>query len=150
MSLIRDLDEIVNMITLKELLKGKDFNLLPKEHQDNLLILLERINKVRIAYGKQFLVTSGYRSMEDHLGIYNRKGITDINKIPVKSKHLFGLACDLADPKKELQTWCRNNQDILRNLGIWMEDFRYSSTWVHFQCAPYGSYKEGGSLWFIP
>ena len=43
---------ILNMIDLKELLKGKEFSSLPKEHQDNLMLLLERVNRVRITWGK--------------------------------------------------------------------------------------------------
>ena len=46
------------MIKLTELLKGKSFDSVPEEHQKNLEILLERINKVREAYAKPMTVTS--------------------------------------------------------------------------------------------
>lgn len=138
------------MIDLKELLKGKDFASLPKEHQDNLLVLLERINKVRIAYGRSMIITSCIRTKEDQIRIYNQKGITDINRIPMKSKHIICAAVDISDPKRELQVWCQNNQELLRSIGLWLEDFRYTQNWVHFQIMPYGSYKEGGSIFFIP
>lgn len=134
------------MIELKELLKGKDFNSLPAEHQANLMTLLEKISRVRIAYGKPMTVTSGYRSMQEHLDIYKRKGITDKNRIPMKSKHLVGAAVDISDPKRELQVWCKNNVKLLEEIGLWMEDFAYTSNWVHFQVIP----PKSGNRFFIP
>lgn len=138
------------MLSLKELLRGKDFNSLPVEHQANMMILLERINKVRIAYGKPMIPTSCYRSMQEHLDIYKRKGITDPNRIPMKSKHLYGQAVDISDPKQELQVWCRNNESKLKEIGLWLEDFAYTINWAHFQFIQYKSYKEGMSIWFKP
>jgi uncharacterized protein YcbK (DUF882 family) len=135
------------MISLKELLNNKyQFITLPKEHQENLKILLEKINQVRLLYGKPMIVTSGYRSMEDHLRIYAAKGITDKSKIPMQSKHLIGAACDIADPKKELQTWILNNLPKIEAIGLWMEDFNYTPNWVHFQILPPKSNKR----FFIP
>jgi uncharacterized protein YcbK (DUF882 family) len=134
------------MIALKELLKGKDFSSLPQEHQSNLMLLLEKVNKVRIAYGRPMTVTSGYRSMQEHLDIYKRKGITDQNRIPMKSKHLYGQAVDISDPKKELQTWCKNNVKLLEEIGLWMEDFAYTSNWLHFQIVQ----PKSGNRFFIP
>lgn len=134
------------MITLKELLKGKDFNSLPKEHQDNLMTLMERLSRVRVSWGKPMIVTSGYRSLDEHLAIYNRKGITDQKRIPMKSRHLIGAAVDISDPKRELQVWCQNNVSLLEEIGLWMEDFRYTSNWVHFQIVPPAS----GKRFFIP
>lgn len=138
------------MIKMSELLKGLDVSTLPQDHKRNLETLIYRMNKVRQEYGKPMIVTSGYRSIADHLRIYRNKGITDQSKIPMASKHLYGQAVDIADPKGELQEWCKGNQTLLRQLGLWMEDFSFTKGWVHFQCVPYGSYKHGGSLWFRP
>ncbi len=138
------------MISFKEVLHGEDFHLLEPSHQKNLEVLLYRMNKVRAAYGNPMIVTSGYRTLDDHLRIYRNKGITDQSKIPMASKHLFGQAIDIADANGELKEWCKANQTLLRQLGLWMEDFSFTKTWVHFQCVPYGSYKHGGSLWFRP
>lgn len=134
------------MISLKELLKDVSFNTLPKEHQDNIMTLLERINKVRSAYARAMTVTSGYRSMEDHLRIYREKGVTDKSKIPMKSNHLYGRAVDISDPKRELQAWCKANEKLLGEIGLWMEDFSATPNWVHFQVNPPGS----GKRWFMP
>lgn len=138
------------MISLKELIGSQDYNSLDKSIQDNLMDLLEKVNRIREAWGKPMIVTSGLRSMEDHLRIYRQKGITDLAKIPMKSKHLFGQAVDISDPKRELQAWCKQNESLLQSIGVWMESFDTTTNWVHFQIVPYGSYKPGKSLWFIP
>lgn len=121
------------MITLAEILEGTDFNTLPKEHQDNLLILLEKINKIRTEFAKPMTVTSGYRSMAKHLEIYKKKGITDQSKIPMKSRHLSGAAIDIYDPNQVLQKWVLDNIKILEEVGLWCEDFSATPNWVHFQ-----------------
>ena len=111
------------MLSLSELLKGKALNSLPKEHQDNLAVLLEKINKIRIAYNKLMTVTSGYRSLQEHLDIYKRKGITDQNRIPMKSAHLVGLACDIADYDGSLKKWLSQNISILEENGYTVKIF---------------------------
>lgn len=133
-----------NGITLKELLMNK-YQLKDQspEIQGNLMTLLERINKVRDAYGKPMIVTSGLRSMEDHKRIYAQKGIT---VIPMKSKHLYGQAVDISDPKQELQKWCLENTPVLEQIGLWMEDFSASKNWVHMQIVPPAS----GNRFFKP
>lgn len=134
------------MMTLKELLGKYELKDVPKEHQDNLMTLLERISKIRKDYNKPMKVTSGYRSMEDHKRIYKQKGITDENKIPMKSRHLVGAAVDISDPKGELQKWCNDNVKVLEEVQLWCEDFNYTQSWVHFQIIP----PKSGKRFFIP
>lgn len=134
------------MLSLKELLKGKNFSDLPTDHQANINILLKRINVIRAAYGRPMTVTSGYRSMQEHLDIYKRKGIVDPKQIPMKSRHLYGQAVDISDPKKELQVWCRNNVKLLEDNGLWMESFEATPNWCHFQIVPPAS----GNRFFKP
>lgn len=131
---------------MDELLKGTKLESLPKEHQDNLKILLEKVNKIRTAYNKPMTITSGYRSMDDHLRIYKEKGITDKSKIPMQSRHLYGLACDISDPKQELQKWIKSNIKLLEDVGLWCEDFSATKNWVHFQIVP----PKSGSRFFLP
>lgn len=138
------------MISMKELLSGNNLADQSPEIQANLQDLLEKVNKIRELWAHSMTVTSGLRSMEHHLEIYKAKGITDKSKIPMKSKHLYGEAVDISDPKQELQEWCKANEDKIREIGLWMESFAATKNWVHFQIKPYGSYKEGGSLWFNP
>ncbi|MFZ4411496.1 MAG: hypothetical protein ACOYOV_00335 [Bacteroidales bacterium] len=116
--------------------------------QDNLEDLLDKMNKVRVAYGKAMIVTNCLRTMDEHLAIYARKGITDKSKIPMQSKHLYGLAIDISDPHGELNDWCNNNEDLLTEIGIWLE--KRQGPWQHFQITPFGSYKSGGTIWFNP
>ena len=119
---------------------------LTEEQASNLPILLERINKVRSAWGNPMTVTSGLRSMEDHLRIYREKGITDPSKIPMGSSHLKGAACDIFDPKQELQAWCKANEKLLEEIGLWMEDFSATPNWVHFQIVA----PRSGNRFFKP
>ncbi len=137
------------MIVITELIKAPaKFEDQTQEIQDNLTLLLERINKVRSAWGKPMTVTSGLRTMEDHLRIYAEKGITDHSKIPMKSKHLYGLAVDIFDPDAILHQWCKDNEALLKEIGIWLENRQ--GNWQHFQVAPFGSYTEDGTIWFNP
>lgn len=133
-------------ISEKEILKSSKREDLSSDYQKNLDILLERINKIRDAYNKSMSVTSGYRSMEDHLRIYKDKGITDQSKIPMKSKHLYCQAVDISDPKQELQKWCKDNVKTLEDIGLWCEDFAYTSNWTHFQIVP----PQSGKRFFVP
>lgn len=136
------------MISYKELLSGHNVSDLPIAHQHNLEDLLKAVNKLRAAWGKPLTVTSGYRSQQDHLRIYAAKGITDPSKIPMQSKHLFGLSVDFADPDGSLYAWAYANTDKLEEWGIWCEEG--TKGWLHCQIVPYGSYKKGGSRWFLP
>jgi uncharacterized protein YcbK (DUF882 family) len=133
-------------ITLKEILNRTEYNTLSKEIQDNLIILLDKINKIRDKYGNPMTITSGFRSEQDHLRIYKNKGITDKSKVPMKSKHLYGQAVDIYDPDKKLQAWCKNNIHVLEEIGLWMEDFDHTPNWCHFQAVP----PKSGNRFFKP
>lgn len=142
--------EKVYMISLKELLKGKDFNSLPKEHQDNMLVLLERINKVRSAWNKPMLVTSGYRAKEDHIRIYKELAVKrnvqfDETKIPWGSQHLKGAAVDISDPDGKLHAWTEQNEKLMEEIGLWME-VKDDQKRVHYQIFP----PKSGKRFFKP
>ncbi len=136
------------MISLKEILGMYSRNEIPGEHFRNMEDLLIKINKVRISYGKPMTPTNCYRSKAHHINIYARKGITDQSKIPMASKHLIGCAVDIADSSGDLHKWCKENGDLLRSIGLWLEERQ--GNWQHFQTKPFGSYKQGGSIWFNP
>ena len=121
----------------------------PPEHDANIDKLLIAVNKLRLAYGKPLQVTSGYRSLDEHLAIYKRKGITDKSKIPMKSKHLEGLAVDIVPvdlPVADLQKYIKNNIALMQEFGLWFEDFSKTLTWVHAQCVP----PKSGKMFFLP
>lgn len=126
------------MITLKEILGNTPEADLSLAVRENLEILVNKLNVIRQAWGRPMQVTSGFRSMEDHLRIYRqiaaRKGIPfDPAKVPTRSRHLFGAAADIADSKRELQAFLLKNQDLLEKAGLWCEAFEATPTWVHFQ-----------------
>lgn len=131
------------MIALKEL-NSSNFPT-TTEIDSNLAILLERVNKIRSEWGKPMTVTSGLRSMEDHLRIYADKGITDPSKIPMKSKHLVGAAVDISDPDLEITAWLKeNDSQRLIDAELWCEEG--NADWVHFQIYSPAS----GNRWFKP
>jgi LAS superfamily LD-carboxypeptidase LdcB len=135
------------MVTLKEL-NSRNFKT-SAEIDKNLQELLEKINKVRKLWNKPMIVTSGLRSIEDHKRIYKEKGVEE-SKIPMGSKHLFGQAVDISDPKGELGKWCIANEDKLKEIGLWCEDIASCPGWVHFQSVQYGSWKPDKSRFFKP
>lgn len=130
------------MIYESEILKGQQC---PPQYRANLLELLIRMNKIRDAYGRPMIVTSGFRSRAEHLRIY-RNSAPD--KIPWGSKHLSCQACDIYDPDNKLRKWCQDNDALLREIGVWMEEDQGS--WIHFQIVAFKSFKNGGTLWFKP
>lgn len=129
------------MITLHDLTGGKPFDELSLKIQHDLEDLLDRVGYLEDAYG-EFIVTSGLRTLEHHLEIYAKKGITDTAKIPMKSLHLRGCAVDIADHDGKIKAWVKLNESILETVGLWCEDFSATPTWVHFQSLPPASGKR--------
>lgn len=138
------------LVTESEILRKVKKEDMPEDHQKNLEVLLERINKVRYAWGKGMTVTSGYRSMADHLRIYksiaSQRGVPyDESKVPMASKHLSAAAVDISDPDGKLFEWTKKNEKLLSDIGLWMEE-KDDQGRVHFQIfAP-----KSGKRWFYP
>lgn len=131
---------------MDELLSGQaKYEGLENEIQHNLSILFEKVNKVRSLYGKEMIVTSGLRTKQHHLEIYARKGIFP-PKVPMKSNHLFGRAVDFADGDGKLKKWILENIKQIEEIGLYMEDFSATKTWVHFQTNP----PKSGKRFFMP
>lgn len=136
------------MITLDELNPTKVDD---PEVTANVLILLKKMNRIREAYGRPMRVTSGVRSMQDHLRIYEQKAKRegkkfDKSKVPMQSKHLYGQAVDIADPKSELKEWINLNLALCESLGLYFEHFDYTPGWVHFQIVQ----PKSGRRFFLP
>ena len=131
---------------MNELLSNQaSFDSLDKDVQENLNQLFLKVNIVRKEYGKPMIVTSGLRTKKHHLEIYARKGIFP-PKVPMKSNHLFGRAVDFADGDGKLKKWILENIDLIEEIGLWMEDFNATKTWVHFQINP----PKSGNRFFKP
>lgn len=134
------------MITMNELLSNQaTFDSLDNDVQENLNQLFLKVNIVRKEYGKPMIVTSGLRTKKHHLEIYARKGIYP-PKVPMKSNHLFGRAVDFADGDGKLKKWILENIALMEEIGLWMEDFNATKTWVHFQINP----PKSGNRFFKP
>jgi uncharacterized protein YcbK (DUF882 family) len=130
------------MISFKELLAGNSIADVPLSYQHNLQALQKKMNTIRAAYAKPMIVTSGFRSEQQHLRIYSKHK----KNPPMGSHHLRGNACDIYDPNQELQKWVLNNVELLEELGLWCEDFSATRTWVHFQQLP----PKSGKRFFLP
>jgi uncharacterized protein YcbK (DUF882 family) len=136
------------MITENEITKGQE---IPEAYKVDLADLLEKINKIRTAYGLPMTITSGFRSWHDHVRIYQEKSLKRgvpfyITQVPAKSNHLYCRAVDIADADGKLKIWVKDNIKLLQELGIFCEDFSATPTWVHFQiCQP-----ASGKRFFMP
>lgn len=125
------------MISMDELLMGRQkFNDLTDEQKKNAKILLDRINQVRAAYGKPMKVNDGIRRVQD----------TPPNGAKA-SKHLIGAAVDIDDDDTLFMwKWCLANLELLKKIGLYMEDPRWThgkvGTWMHFQIVPPASGKR--------
>lgn len=134
------------MISIDELLSGQaKLGELPNDVQNNLQELLVKVNKVRSAYGKPMIVTSGLRTVKHHLEIYEKKGVYPPH-VPMKSNHLSGRAVDFADADGKLKAWVKQNVKLMEEIGLWMEDFSATKTWCHFQINP----PKSGNRFFMP
>lgn len=101
----------------------------------NLGVLHERINKVRTAWGKPMVVTSGLRSAADQ---------ARINPKAPKSNHLTGSAVDIGDPDGTLYAWTLSHLALMKEIGLWIEQGTHG--WVHYQIVP----PRSGNRVFIP
>jgi hypothetical protein len=128
------------MISEREILKG---NKLPKEYEENFSILYLKSNMFRQEYGKPIIVTSGFRTIEDHKRIYELRGISDP---PMNSRHLTCEAIDFFDPDNMIKHFIINNIDFMISLGFWIEDISWTPNWVHLQIQP----PKSGKRFFIP
>jgi uncharacterized protein YcbK (DUF882 family) len=138
------------MISMRELLTNCTIADVEHKHQINLEDLQRRINIVRTEYGKPMMVTSGYRTLQDHLRIYSeinarrrKKGLPAI-RVPMGSRHMSGEAVDIADKDGKLMQWCKANEPILEKAELWMEEG--TEGWCHFQIRP----PRSGKRFFLP
>ena len=130
----------VYKISKAEILMGRDTQY-AIEYTDqisgNIDQLLVPINKLRDAYGKPMKVNSGWRPPEVN-------GSTP--GAAAHSKHMIGLAVDISDPDGELMKWTLANLALLAELGLYMEDFRWTPNWCHYQVGP----PTSGHRIFVP
>lgn len=112
-----------------------------KDMDANLAQLLEKVNRVRAAYGIPMTVTSGLRSENQQQAL-----IASGKSSAPKSHHLTGEAADILDQGGRLKKWVLQNVALIEDIGLWMEDFTHTPSWVHFQIVP----PRSGNRFFIP
>lgn len=110
--------------------------------QQNALKTVEAINRILAIFEEEMLVsrdvcTSGWRP----------KSVNDATANAAKtSKHLTAEAGDIEDADRAFAQWCVKNADVLAECGLWMEDPRWTPTWVHLQRVP----PKSGKRIYIP
>lgn len=63
------------------------------------------------------------------------------------STHLTAEGCDLQEASgRPFARWCLRNLDKLEAIGLWMEDPRWTPTWVHLQTRP----PKSGRRVYVP
>lgn len=62
------------------------------------------------------------------------------------STHKTGHAVDRFDPSRQFAAWCIAHQDVLKEHGLYMEDPRWTPSWVHLQDVP----PKSGNIVYIP
>lgn len=137
------------MIKIQEL-NSENFPL-DSEQQKNILILLERMNQFRAAYGHPMFITSGVRTLTHHLEIYRKMNEQRVKdkllplSVPMASLHLKAAACDVSDPNGSLLAYCKANEKLLEQCELWIEDDTTQKR-VHFQIYP----PKSGNRFFKP
>lgn len=111
-------------ISRDEVLMGRDKDApLTEEQEANLEVLLTALNKLRKAYGKPMIVTSGYRPPSVNAAVGGAK----------KSSHMSCQACDFRDHDGSLDEWCLENLDVLEECGLYLESPLHTPGWCHLQ-----------------
>ncbi len=113
------------------------------QHYQNAVGLINKINKLGELIDYHNIISSGYRSPERQRQIYAEKG----EPPAMGSKHIYGHALDIYDPKGELKKKLLNRAVLekAKELDLYFENFGKTPTWVHIQDeAPI---RTGGQIW---
>lgn len=124
------------MITLPDYWMGRDSKYpddLTPEIEGNAIELIARVNLLMESFGQERAVNSGWRPPAVN---------ASVRGAAVKSKHMLGLAVDLADPDGELDDWCMDNLGELERVGLWLEHPSATKNWCHLQSVPPRSGKR--------
>ena len=129
------------MIYLEEYFMGRDkthATELTDEIMENAVALVDKINSLLQYAAADGVPINGVASG------WRPNGINEATSNAAKhSKHLTAHGCDVKDiPSRAFARWCLRNEDLLVEIGLWMEDPRWTPTWVHLQDIPPGSGKR--------
>lgn len=115
------------------------FESLSREQQRNATEIVARVNALLadLAYTGSVRITSGYRSATHNASVAGAaKG----------SLHMQCAAVDIADGDHKLWQTLLNRLDLCKQHGLWLEDKRWTPTWVHLQIYP----PKSGRRIFVP
>ena len=116
-------------------------------HAEELTDEINRNAKITVDRVNQLLDRAGRSGVDEVRSGWRPKAVNDAtSNAASSSRHLTAQAVDLADPDRALAHWCVDHLDDLRQIGLWMEDPRWTPDWVHLQIVPPGS----GKLVYIP
>jgi len=110
--------------------------------RDNAQKTVDAVNRAISIFEEEMLIsrdvcTSGWRP----------QSVNDATANAGKnSNHLTANAADIGDPDRAFAQWCVNHPDVLAECGLWMEDPRWTPTWVHLQRVP----PKSGKRIYIP
>lgn len=128
------------MISLEQYWMGRDVT-----HSDELTAeitahakeLLDKVNIFLSHIGiKEAKISSGWRPESINIAAHGAKS----------SKHLTGQAIDIIDVDGKVRNAILKNLDEAKGLGLFFEDFRWTSTWCHIQSVQ----PNSGKRIFIP
>jgi hypothetical protein len=115
-----------------------------EEHLINSKVLIIKVNALWVAFEKDngnrpLIVSSGYRTKAINASI---KGSAK------RSHHMMGNAVDIQDRQQTLQRWLKTPAGLkaLEDNGLYVEDFKYTKTWVHLQTVV----PKSNNRFFIP
>lgn len=124
-------------ISLEAYLMGRDKEFpLTEQMKADAAVTVERVNQLLAQFGEFRKVTSGYRPPE-----INQK----VPGASEHSNHTLCRACDIYDPKGDLDRWCIKYEEVLRVLGLWIEHHSETPGWCHCQIVP----PKSGSRFFF-
>jgi len=122
------------MLTVKKLLNGYDEYMqfkkeINEELLSNLKDLADKVNEFLNHVGlraDQIVINSGFRPQAVNEATANSAK---------KSNHILGLAVDLKDPFNNLFNAFMKEENLskAKELGLYFENPRHTSTWVHIQ-----------------
>lgn len=130
------------MISLHAYWMGRDAT-----YAEELTDEIRRNAEITVARANELLERAGRSDIDTVASGWRPKGVNDATANAAQSsRHITAEAVDLPDGDRTLVEWAVDNPDVLEEIGLWMEDPRWTRSWLHLQTVPPKSKK----LVFIP
>ena len=130
------------MISLHAYWLGRDVT-----HAEELTDEINRNAQATVERANELLTRAGRNDINTVNSGWRPKAVNDTtSNAGASSRHITAEAVDLPDADRALADWAVDNLDILKDIGLWMEDPRWTPTWLHLQIVP----PKSGKLVYIP